>query len=465
EVAPGLRHLGVMLPYTPLHMLLFEEGPDVMVMTSGNPTGLPLCTDENEARERLNHIADAFLIHNRPIHVPCDDSVMQVADDEPFFHRRSRGFVPAPVRVSTVGPAVLGAGGDMKNAFCLVQGQRAVFSQHLGDMETEEGRAGFRRALDHLTRLAGIAPALVAYDLHPGYHSSALARELPGIEAHTGVQHHHAHMAACMAENGLADRTIGLVLDGTGYGHDGAIWGFEVLAGGLDEVQRIAHLAYSPLPGGEAAIRRPIMAATGLVGAHLGGNGLARLRAVVRGGADVNEAMFTAARLMGAKLNSPEVGSAGRLFDAVSAMLGICQRQTYEGQAAIELGAVAAPVVGPAYPVGLDGDRYQVGSLLDGILGDLEKKVSPDRIAGRFLATVVEMVTVGARRAREQTGFTTVCLSGGTFQSAFLLQRVTDRLTEDGFRVCRHREVPPGDGGLALGQAMVALRRWQRTCV
>lgn len=460
EVAPGLNTIGVMLPYTPLHVLLLEAGPAVLVMTSGNPSGLPLCIENTEAVARLGHIADAFVTHNRAIHIPCDDSVMQAADGQPQFLRRSRGFVPRPLRVGgSSAPAVLGVGGDLKNTFCLLSGERAVFSQHLGDLEAEEAKANWRKALDHLQRLTGITPSLVACDMHPGYHSAMLAREVPA-QLLVPVQHHHAHMAACMAEHGLEGEAIGLVLDGTGYGPDEAIWGFEVLAGGYGGFQRVTHLRYSPLPGGEAAIRHPLMAAAGMMKAHLGDEGLERLRRVAPGSREVEHA----AGLMRAGINCPPAGSAGRLFDAVSAIIGICRRQTYEGQAAIELGAVAAPADGD-YPFGLSGGQFDPAPLLGALLTDMERGTLPGLAAGRFLAAVAAMCVAGARQARERTGLTDVCLGGGTFHSAWLLGRVTAALQADGFRVFRPNQLSPGDGGLALGQAMIARRRWQEPCV
>jgi len=458
EVAPGLDQLGVMLPYTPLHLLLMQEGPELLVMTSGNPSGLPLAIDEDDALTRLGQIADAFLIHNRPIHVACDDSVVAAGAGAPFFLRRSRGYVPAPVRVpgETGAPAVLGIGGDMKNAFCLLDGTRAVLSQHLGDLETEEARENWRRAVAHLTDLTGIQPALAACDLHPGYHSARMS--VAGLPKVT-VQHHHAHLAACMAENGLDGPNIGLVLDGTGYGTDGAIWGFEVLVGDYAGFERLAHLSYSLLPGSEAAIRHPVQAAAGLVGAHLGDVGLVRMGPLLdREGLQQLEA---ARSLMRARFNCPQVGSAGRLFDSVSALLGICRRQTYEGQAAVEMGARARP--GAAYPVQLtDHGELLVAPFLRPLLQDALRGEDPGLVAGRFLATVAEMAVLGARRAREVTGLHSVCLSGGTFQSAWLLRATMERLVAEGFRVFRHRAVPPGDGGIALGQAMVARRRCQQ---
>ncbi|HYF95306.1 MAG TPA: carbamoyltransferase HypF [Symbiobacteriaceae bacterium] len=459
-VAPGLANIGVMLAYTPLHVLLLEEGPPALVMTSGNPTGLPLCIENAEAVARLGHIADAFVTHDRAIYIPCDDSVMQVADGQPQFLRRSRGFVPRPLRVSgSAAPAVLGVGGDLKNTFCLLSGERAVFSQHLGDLEAEEAKANWRKALAHLQRLAGITPGLVACDMHPAYHSATLAREVQA-ERLIQVQHHHAHMAACMAEHGLEGEAIGLVLDGTGYGTDGSIWGFEVLAGGYGGFERIAHLKYSPLPGGEAAIRHPLMAAAGMVTAHLGDQGLERLLRLAPGSREV----ANAAGLMRAGIHCPPAGSAGRLFDAVSALTGICRRQTYEGQAAIELGALAVQT-DETYPFGLSGDQFDAALLLDALLTDRERGTDAAVAAGRFLSTVAAMCIAGARRAREVTGLSDVCLGGGTFHSARLLGLVTVGLRADGFRVFRPNQLPPGDGGLALGQAMIARRRWQEPCV
>jgi len=469
SVAPGVDTLGVMLPYTPLHILLLQQAPPLLVMTSGNPSGLPVQFREEEALSDLAGLADAFLVHNRPIHVPCDDSVVQVVDGELRFLRRSRGYVPREVAVPApplvpnggrAAPAVLGAGGDLKNTFCLLQGRRAVLSQHLGDLETEEGQANYRRALDHLRRLTGIRPTVVACDMHPGYRSAALARSL-GAETVVPVQHHHAHMSACMAENGLEGEAIGLVLDGTGYGPDGAVWGFEVLAGGYEDFRRIAHLAYSPLPGSEAAVRRPLRAAAGMVWAHLGSEAVGRLADLhpERAGEIENTR-----RLLDAGINCPPAGTAGRLFDAVAALLGICLEPTYEGQAAIELGAVADRAPDGAYPFRLEGREIQPGPLLDAVLADAARRVPVEAVAGRFLATVVAMLVEAACRAREETGLSVVCLSGGTFNSPWLLHHAAGRLEERGFRVLRHRLVPPGDGGLALGQAVSAQRRW-RGCV
>lgn len=462
-VAPGLDTIGIMLPYTPLHILLLQEGPPLVVMTSGNPSGLPLCTQEEEAFRELKDIADAFVIHNRPIHVPCDDSVLQVVDGETAFIRRSRGYVPRSVTVPDTGSpvAVLGVGGDLKNTFCLLEGSRAVFSQHLGDLGYQEGQENYLRALDHLQRLTEIRPTVVAHDMHPGYHSVRLARQLPA-ELRVPVQHHHAHLASCMAENGLTEEAIGLILDGTGYGLDGAIWGFEVLAGGYDGFRRIAHLAYSPLPGSEAAIRRPLMTAAGMIWRHVGAEGLRRLAALHP---DHGQEITVAHRLLEAGFNCPPAGTAGRLFDAVSALLGICRLQTYEGQAAMELGAAAPREVGKPYPFTLKDGVIDPGPLLDGLLADRAAGRDPAELAGRFLATVLSMLVAAARQAREETGLTAVCLSGGTFHSAWLRHAAIDRLTAEGFRVYRHHQLPTGDGGIALGQAMVARRRWQQSCV
>lgn len=413
----------------------------------------------------LQQETEVLALHNRPIHVPCDDSVVQVVDGEVRFLRRSRGYVPrevpapAPSDGRTV-PAVLGAGGDLKNTFCLLQGRRAVLSQHLGDLETAEGQANYRRALDHLQRLTGIRPAAVACDMHLGYHSAALARTL-GLQAVLPVQHHHAHLAACMAENGWEGEAVGLVLDGTGYGTDGAIWGFEVLAGGYEGFRRIAHLAYSPLPGGEAAVRHPLRAAAGMLWAHLGEGALERLAALHPGRAGE---IRNVGRLLAAGLNCPPAGTAGRLFDAVSSILGICLEATYEGQAAIELGAVAQPVPDGAYPFRREGGEILPGPLLEAVLADAERGMAASRIAGRLLAAVVDMLVDSARYARAETGLTTVCLSGGTFNSPWLLEHATRALEREGFRVLTHRHVPPGDGGLCLGQAVIAQRRW-RGCV
>lgn len=459
-VAPGLRQLGVMLPAGAVHLALLQSGPDCLVVTGGHPGGQLLYTEAAEARAGLGDVADAFLTQNTPIEAPCADSVVQVVDGQPVFVRRSRGYAATPVEVAgAVGqPVVLGVGGDRENAFCLLEGERAVLSQHLGDLEAEAAKGHFRRALRTVQRITGTRPAVVAHDLHPRYQSGLLAEELrlPCVR----VQHHHAHMAACMAENGLTGPVIGLVLDAGGYGTDGAMWGFEVLAGDYLDAARIAHLAYSPVPGGEAAFRQPLMAATGMVWAHLGEAGVARLAAVRRDRA-VEVAAAAALLRTGAPL--PRAGTAGRLFESVAAILGICLRQTYEGQAAAELGAVAVSEMLPEYRVSLSGETFQVGPLFEAIMADLERGMLPSVVAGRFLATVVSMLSVGARKARQATGLSQVCLSGDAFLSPWLLRRAVARLQGDGFQVHRHRAVSPGDGGIALGQAMIARRRWQDT--
>lgn len=459
DLAPGLNSLGAMLPYTPVHHLLLARRRGPLVMTSGNAAGLPLATGNGEALATLGSIADGFLLHNREIISRCDDSLGQVADGSFRLLRRSRGYVPAPLPlVVPPGPVVLGIGGEMKNTLCLLQGDQAFLSQHVGAVDTLEGRRNLEGSLEALVRLTGAQARAVAFDLHPGYRSSRLARSLPGL-AQTGVQHHHAHLAAAMAENGLTGEVTGVILDGTGYGTDGRIWGFEILCGGYLSFTRKAHLASVPLAGGEQAVRKPWLAALSFLRAFLGeaGGRLAREWLPVAEG----EIALAEAALAG-KINCPPVSSCGRFFDAVASLLGLCQENTYEGQAAATLGSRAPWTADGAlvpYPYAVRGGIIDPGPVLSAVTGDLARGVATAEIALRFHDTVVAMVVEVCTTLREGGGPGRVVLSGGTWHNRYLLEAAVRELTRRGFAVYTHRLVPAGDGGLALGQAAVA--RWR----
>lgn len=459
-LAPGLKTLGVMLPYTPLHCLLLSGPFGLLVMTSGNKSELPLVKDNQSALQELKGLADYFLWHNRDIVNRCDDSLIQLADRHPIFLRRSRGYVPEPITIPGLGkdPDTLGIGAEMKNTFCLLKEDKAFLSQHIGELELVEGEENLRSCLANFTRLVEVEPKVIAYDLHPGYRSSQLALKLPAKE-HFGVQHHHAHLAACLAENGQLGPTIGAILDGTGYGLDGSIWGFEILAGDLKSFKRYWHLQYVPLAGGERAVRQPWVMAVGFLNSLGMAVNLDRWqRHLGRSPEEVNAVLS----LIASGFNCPLASSAGRLFDSVSALLGICQENTYEGQAAMELGEL---VRGPdqltqgkaliPYPFELADGIIKPEGLFRGLLADLDAGLRVEHIALRFHETVVAMVVGAAMAVREQTGLAQVVLSGGTWQNPYLVTRAQEELAGVGFEVLTHRLVPPGDGGISLGQAVI----------
>lgn len=455
-LAPNVGTLGVMLPYTPLHMLLFDDELDVLVMTSGNAGGLPLVRENSAALEQLGHIADYFLLHNREIFHGCDDSLLRVIEGQPHIYRRSRGFVPGPVCVPPANsPAVLGLGGEMKNTFCLLKGGRAILSQHLGDMHFREGGDYFRENLEGFQKLFGIIPEIIAHDMHPGYGVNSFAGLLPGA-ATVPVQHHHAHMAACMAENGLDRKVIGVVCDGTGYGADGCIWGFEIMAGDYTGFERKYHLAYLPVPGGDGAIRNTWRMAVACLSHYLGRDGLELALELFPG--REREIMLTA-RMAEQGFNSPPASSCGRLFDAVSAMLGVCLESTYEGQAAVELSHLAEPAVSGRFPYIFSGGVIDPGPMIEAIAQGVKKGVDRTAAASMFHNTVVSMIVESVNRTALETGLGEVVLSGGSFQNPILFQGVSRGLRERGYLVYFHRQVPANDGGISLGQAMVATRR------
>jgi hydrogenase maturation protein HypF len=467
DVAPFNRYLGVFLPYTPLHHLLFAEGAfTALVMTSANLSEEPICITNDEALRRLRTLADCFLVHNRDILLRCDDSVARVAGGRARQLRRSRGFVPMPVFLRDDVCSVLAVGGELKNTICLTKGHHAFLSQHIGDLENAESYGFFEEAIEHLQRILEITPVAIAYDLHPNYFSTRWAlsqSDLPQI----GVQHHHAHIASCMAENHLEDRVIGIALDGTGYGTDGRIWGGEVLLADYGGFERAAHLAYVPLPGGEAAIREPWRMAVSYLVPHFGCDFVRDLPLV----ADVPEKNLNVLfRMMEQGINSPLTSSCGRLFDAVAALVGIRRQVNYEAQAAIELEmAIGNSCDESAYPFDLvpegQGWVMDTRSLFEALLRDIAGGVPVGDVSRRFHNGLVEVLAEVGSRLREQSGLERACLSGGTFQNVYLFERLCARLRKDGFQVFVHGEVPAGDGGLSLGQALVAARGFNQSRV
>jgi hydrogenase maturation protein HypF len=452
-VAPGNPLIGVMLPSMALQHLLVEYAGVPLVMTSGNRSGEPIAYRDDDARRRLGDVVDGFLSHNRDIHVPCDDSVVRLVDGELQPVRRSRGFAPLPVRFPQNTATVLAVGGELKNTFCVAAGEHAWVSQHIGDMENLDTIEAFASSVAHFLEMYRVEPKVVVADAHPGYLTSKWADARGGSVLK--VQHHHAHIAAVMAEHQLPPQAdvIGVAFDGTGYGADAAIWGGEFMVANATRFERVAHLKYVPLPGGDAAVRNPCRVAL----AHLWAVGIEwtadlapynQLSEIERG---------VLLRQLERGLNCVPTSSIGRLFDAVSSLLGLRHRISYEAQAAIELEVAAEPFLHdhPSYTFAREGIRVDAAPVLSGMVSDLRTGVAVGAIAAGFHHAVATMVSDVALRTRSSTGLNTVALSGGVFQNAVLMTFVKHLLTANRFDVRTHRLVPPNDGGLALGQAYI----------
>jgi hydrogenase maturation protein HypF len=520
SVAPFNRDLGVFLPYTPLHHLLFagmdasasepringsslcppcqknfrteitEHLSDLrvkalpgaedtetsasaacsefggsrlraLVMTSGNISEEPIAIDNAEAVERLRGLADYFLVHNREILLRADDSVVRVAGGRGRQVRRSRGYVPAPVFLKEDLPPVLAVGGELKNTICLTRGREAFLSQHIGDLENLESYKFFASTVAGLKRILEVEPQILAYDLHPDYFSTRWALAQEGME-HVGVQHHHAHIASCMAENHLQGRVIGFALDGTGYGLDGNVWGGEVLVCDYRGFERLAHLDYIPMPGGSASILKPRRMAISYLFHHLGRDFWDLDIPFVRG-LD-RPRTETLVQMIERGVNSPLTSSTGRLFDAVAAMAGVREHVNYEAQAAIELeAAIEETRKDSRYPFAIREESG--GWIIDtrpmflALAQDLRESVPTGVLSHRFHLGFVDVLARMAELARARTGLDRICLSGGSFQNCFLAEHLQGRLEQEGFQVFSHTEVPCGDGGISLGQALVAAHR------
>jgi hydrogenase maturation protein HypF len=456
-VAPASPFLGLLLPYTPLHHLLLQElGGIPLVMTSGNRAEEPIATDDR-AVEQLRGIADVYLVHDRPIQVRCDDSVTRVIEDDEAPIRRSRGYAPQPLPLPIESAVpTLAVGGQLKSTFALARGNHAFLSHHLGDLDQPSTYDAFRRDVELYQSLLAIHPCRIVHDLHPDYASTEYARTRAVREGWevVAVQHHHAHMASCMAENGLTGPVIGVTFDGAGYGLDGTIWGGEFLIGDYRGFRRAAHLEEALMPGGEQAVREPWRMAVSYL-TDAGGDLRWFQERIPASRIDVVRQMLLR------KVNCPRTSSAGRLFDGVSSLLGVRDRVAYEGQAAIELETLARsqPADG-AYAVDLQRKDetwiVRVGPMLAGIEKDLCKGVPGATIARRFHSTMAELIRTTLIRLREESGLTDVVLSGGVFMNELLLRETLRTLRHEGFSVFRHRRVPANDGGLSLGQLAVA---------
>lgn len=478
ECAPQQDTLGVMLPYTPLHHLLFaapagDPGflpPQALVMTSGNLSEEPIATGNREARQRLGALAEAFLMHDRPIRTRCDDSVARLpaGSPSPQLLRRSRGFAPAPLYLPWKSPELLAAGAELKNTFCLVREKCAILSHHIGDLENYETLQAFEDSVAHLEKLFRVQPAALAYDKHPDYLATRYALERAGREGlpAVGIQHHHAHIAACMADNGLdgSQPVLGLAFDGTGYGDDGAIWGGEFLLVDYAGFRRLAQLAYAPLPGGDAAVRRPARAAL----AYLWQAGLDWLPELPPVQDMCAEDRTVLRSQLEHRLNAPLTSSMGRLFDAAAALAGVRQRVNYEAQAAIEFESLLDPSEDGAYPfelqLGAPGAPLQVGytQMLQNLVQDVLAGLPLPRLSARFHNGLAQMLVQVCETLRRQTGVSLVALSGGVWQNAALFSRAVRGLQQAGFDTLTHRQTPTNDGGLAFGQAAVAAYRLKK---
>ena len=473
SVAPEMDTLGVMLPYTPLHHLLLnqtdqtlarEPVPAVLVMTSGNFNEEPIATENQDALNWLAPLADAFLLHDREIHTRCDDSVVRVDHSQNnkkagtrqtpvIYLRRSRGYAPYPVSLPFNATPSLAVGGELKNTFCLTRGHYAFLSHHIGDMENAEVFESFEQGIEHLSHLFRVKPELIAHDMHPGYFTTKYAEGISDVPR-IPVQHHHAHVAACMADNGLTDRkVIGLSFDGTGYGLDGRIWGGEVLLASYADFERVAHLEYLPLPGGDAATRNPWRIAVGYAEAlGLDVDGMPFLGSVN------SQAVEIVRKQVQKKLNTPETSSMGRLFDAVASLTGIRNEVTYEAQAAMELEVLSKPSLMAAspYPFEIEDGVFRVRELLKRVIEDLRENKSASLIGARFHQTVCMMALEASKYAHQKSGVNEVILSGGVWQNQTLLDMARVALSRNDFVVFTHQKTPANDGGLALGQAAIA---------
>jgi hydrogenase maturation protein HypF len=462
-VAPGQRQLGLMLPYTPLHHLLLTDADVPLVMTSGNLSEEPIAYKDDDALQRLGNIAEYFLVHDREIQLRCDDSVARTIGKQELLIRRSRGYAPQPVSVAVpfVQP-VLACGAHLKNTFCLGKERHAFISHHIGDLENYETLESFSTGIEHFKNLFAIEPDVIAHDLHPDYLSTKYALSIVGVPK-IGVQHHHAHIASCMAEHGLEGPVIGVAFDGLGYGPEGTIWGGEFLVAGLAGYERRAHLRYVPMAGGDLAIRQPWRMALSYLRDTFGKDpislGLPGWHAIPE------KSIELVTKMMQRNLNSVDTSSCGRLFDAVASILGVRHEANYEAQAAIELEMAVLEGISESYPFEMGANspwEIDMRPAIERLVRDIQLKLSSSFMAAKFHNTLTAVIVEICRRLRKSDGLNLVCLGGGTFQNMYLLERVVPALRDGGFEVYINTKVPPNDGGISLGQAAVANALVQR---
>ncbi|MBN2046775.1 MAG: carbamoyltransferase HypF [Anaerolineaceae bacterium] len=461
QVAPRQNTLGFMLPYTPLHLLLLEPAPDfpeAFVMTSGNLSEEPIAYEDNDAYQRLDLLVDGFLMHNRPIHIRVDDSVARVLNGEYYPIRRSRGYAPDAISFDRNLPSILAAGGELKNTFCLSRDRYAFLSHHIGDLENYETEKSFEEGIEHFQKLFRITPQAIACDMHPSYLASRYARvraqkdQLPLIE----IQHHHAHLAAVLADNHIDsdEPVLGVIFDGTGYGTDGHIWGGEFLLGNYKGYERLYHLDDVSQPGGDLATRNPSRMAL----SHLWHAGLDWDLIFPPTDALCSSDRQILRNQLERQINCPQTSSMGRFFDAASSLIGIRQTVNYEGQAAIEMEAITDPDESGFYPFELDPSKgiIQLRHFWEALIADLSAGVSQSILAARFHNSIMELVLKIARQTRTERAIHTIALSGGVWQNLYLYEQTVKRLKNESFEVLVHHQVPTNDGGIALGQLMIA---------
>ncbi len=467
-VAPNNNRLGVMLPYTPLHCLLFNEvysSLSALVMTSGNLSDQPIEISNKEAVNRLSHIADYFLLHNRDIYNRCDDSIVEIFSGAPVVIRRARGYVPSPVELDDEAESILACGAELKNTFCLARKKYAFVSQYIGDLKDYKTLEYYEEMIRRFQKLFGISPKIVAHDLHLDYLSTRYALNIthPGAKImRIPVQHHHAHIVSCLGENRVRGKVIGVAFDGIGYGSDGNVWGGEFLVADCRDFRRIGQLKYLPLPGGDRAVEEPWRMAVSLL-VEAFGKTIPRIDFMNRWGKNVPIIL----EMMEKRINSPLTSSIGRLFDGISSLLRICDVNTYEGQAAMELERVAEEACMSARDLLEENYTYEIREekgtfivepalIVREIVDDLRKRVCASAIAYKFHNSIADMVRNVSLRVRGKTGIGKVALSGGVFQNRLLLSLTLRKLTEAGF-ICYHqKKVPCNDGGISLGQAIIA---------
>ncbi len=466
-VAPGNKYLGVMLHYTPLHHLIIVESGLSLVMTSGNISDEPIAYNDKEAYVRLKGIADYFLVHNREIFMRCDDPVTRVNEDGEMIIRRSRGYAPYPLRLQyTFARPILACGAFLKNTFCLARGDHAFLSHHIGDLDNAETMRSFETAIEHYKRLFYIEPEVIAYDLHPEYLSTRYAIAQDERFLKICVQHHHAHIASCMAENGINHKVIGVAFDGLGYGDDGNLWGGEFFIADLSGHERVGHLDYVPMPGGEQAIKEPWRMAVSYL-YHVYGDDMPLPESDYMKRL-VPEKLGILLKMLSQHINSPLTSSMGRLFDGVASIIDLRHTINYEGQAAVELELIADEQTTGCYPFDIDvtseGFIIRWQQIIKHIMEDVKCKTPSPVISARFHNTIVEMVFRVCTMLRDNKGLNEVVLSGGVFQNNFLSRRLQEKLVLQGFKVYSHHKVPCNDGGISLGQAVIANERYNK-CV
>lgn len=465
QLAPGLKTLGVMLPYTPLHILLFNGSLELLVMTSGNISDHPLVYKDQEAFSELAEIADYFYLHNREIYNRCDDSVLKLIYNKPSFIRRARGYVPLPVDIPDQ-EELFACGGDLKSTFCLTKGKKAFLSQHMGDLDNFENLKEYITTANRMQQYLAVSPKAIVVDLHPHYNSRhwGIEQGLPLIE----VQHHHAHFVSCLVDNKLDELTLGVICDGTGYGTDGNIWGMEFILGDYLDFTRLAHLEYIPLPGGEKAVKEPQRIALSYLYKHFGEPGVVEAQNLL--GFD-SEQLRLIMQQIDHQINCPLTSSCGRLFDAVSSIIGVCTSVNYEGQAAIELEEVADEGYSKDnYSFDLHRDKeagpivINTAKMWQEIIADISRGMKNSEISAKFHRTVVEMIISVCLQVRDQLPSNKVALSGGVMQNKLLLENLVVALKANNFEPILHGQVPANDGGLSLGQGVIGGRRLA-TCV